>query len=151
MTTVAYFQESRKEAIAFSKADFEEFDPSLCYPYFLNDRQVALIVSCLRYAGWDSRWDNRDIDSELVESTHLELMSACDELKLIRLEITRIANALFQSPAATEVLEVISNGIVDNQETSIGSTLFNLTESSQDYSDEILEVAGELVTIAALL
>jgi hypothetical protein len=73
----AELSESRTEALELSKADFEQYSEICFRLYPLSDRMVALMMSCLRYAEWDARWVERDIDTGLVSDTERVLMSLC--------------------------------------------------------------------------
>lgn len=129
------------EGAAFSKADFEQFDPDNCKAYFFSDRQVALLFSCLRYAEWSARWEDRDMDAGLVFDTGDVLMSNCD----ISIQLTRIANALYVEPDPTQVQVVVDAGIEDS--VSIASVLGG---EQVDYTEVISEVATVLGYVAAV-
>lgn len=130
------------EGVQLSKVDMEEFTPLNCYAYFLSDREVALLVSVLRYAEWVSRWENRDADLDLVYTLEHKLMQACD----IGLQLNRIACALYLEPDEKQLQVLADAGIADSQ--SIATIM---SGEQTDYTEVLTEVATVLgyVTAAA--
>lgn len=138
------------EQAIFSKASLEEYSPDHCSIYILSDRQVALIISSLRYIFWDARWVNRDIDAELVMSIHEVLMSNCDEFTV---QLRRIANALYANPDAGQVEANTDLGI--NDQDSIAQLVFSQTEAHEEevtaYIEQIDQVEEALDAINVIL
>ena len=130
------------EGVQLSKVDMEEFTPLNCYAYFLSDREVALLVSVLRYAEWVSRWENRDADLDLVYTLEHKLMSVCN----IELQLNRIANALYAEPDAGQVQKLADAGISDKLETSVAAMM--AATQSEDYT-EVIENIGTVLGFAA--
>ena len=128
------------EGVQLSKVDMEEFTPLNCYAYFLSDREVALLVSVLRYAEWVSRWENRDADLDLVYTLEHKLMQACD----IGLQLNRIACALYLEPDEGQLKILADAGIEDNQ--SIATIM---SGEQTDYTEVLTEVATVLGYVAA--
>lgn len=129
------------EGVQFSKADFDEFSPLNCLGYFFSDREVAMLISVLRYAEWPARWENRDADFELVYGLEDKLMAVCD----INLQLNRIASALYLEPDEAQLQILADNGIVDSQ--SIASLLGG---EQIDYTEVLTEVATVLGYVAAV-
>ena len=127
--------------VQFSKTDFEDFSPLNCLAYFFSDREVALLVSCLRYAEWAARWENKDADLDLVFTLEDKLMAVCD----IGLQLNRIASALYLEPDEAQLQILADNGIVDSQ--SIASLLGG---EQIDYTEVLTEVATVLGYVAAV-
>lgn len=69
--------ESRTEALLFRKADLEPFSEVCFRLYPLSDRMVAMLLSLMRYAEWDARWEDRDKDTKLVSDLEHILLSFC--------------------------------------------------------------------------
>lgn len=128
------------EGVQLSKVDMEEFTPLNCYAYFLSDREVALLVSVLRYAEWVSRWENRDADLDLVYTLEHKLMQACD----IGLQLNRIACALYLEPDEGQLQVLADAGIADSQ--SIATIM---SGEQTDYTEVLTEVATVLGYVAA--
>lgn len=131
------------DGVQLSKADMEQFTPLNCYAYFLSDREVALLVSVLRYAEWPSRWENRDADLDLVFTLENKLMAVCD----IELQLNRIANALYAEPDANQVQKLADAGISDNLETSIAAMM--AANQSENYTEVIENIGTVLGFVAA--
>lgn len=127
------------EGVQLSKVDMEEFTPLNCYAYFLSDREVALLVSVLRYAEWVSRWENRDADLDLVYTLEHKLMQACD----IGLQLNRIACALYLEPDEKQLQVLADAGIADSQ--SIATIM---SGEQTDYTEVLTEVATVLGYVA---
>lgn len=130
------------EGVQLSKADMEQFTPLNCYAYFLSDREVALLVSVLRYAEWPARWEGRDADLDLVYTLEDKLMQVCD----IGLQLNRIACALYTEPDQTQVQKLAEAGIVDNMDTSIASMLASAEET--DYTKVLTDIGTVLGVVA---
>lgn len=130
------------EGVQLSKVDMEDFTPLNCYAYFLSDREVALLVSVLRYAEWPARWENRDADLDLVFTLEHKLMQVCD----IGLQLNRIACALYLEPDEGQLQALADAGIEDGQ--SIATIM---SGEQTDYTEVLTEVATVLgyVTAAA--
>lgn len=131
------------DGVQLSKADMEQFTPLNCYAYFLSDREVALLVSVLRYAEWPSRWENRDADLDLVFTLENKLMAVCD----IELQLNRIANALYAKPDAGQVQKLAVAGISDNLGTSVAAMM--ASTQSEDYTEVIENIGTVLGFVAA--
>lgn len=84
--------ESHAEEAFFSKSDLTKYDNDDCRVYFFTQRQAAILVRLAHYATWPSRWENRDIDTELVEDMLGELMACKDNVVE---QLTRIADAMY--------------------------------------------------------
>ena len=128
------------EGVQLSKVDMEGFSPLNCYAYFLSDREVALLVSVLRYAEWPARWENRDADLDLVFTLEHKLMQVCD----IGLQLNRIACALYLEPDEGQLQVLADAGIEDNQ--SIATIMGG---EQTDYTEVLTEVATVLGYVAA--
>ena len=128
------------EGVQFSKADFNNFNPLNCLAYFLSDREVALLVSVLRYAEWPARWENRDADLDLVFTLEDKLMAVCD----IGLQLNRIACALYLEPDEGQLQVLADAGIEDNQ--SIAKIM---SGEETDYTKVLTDVATVLGYVAA--
>ena len=128
------------EGVQLSKVDMEEFTPLNCYAYFLSDREVALLVSVLRYAEWPARWENRDADLDLVFTLEHKLMQVCD----IGLQLNRIACALYLEPDEGQLQVLADAGIADGQ--SIATIM---SGEQTDYTEVLTEVATVLGYVAA--
>jgi hypothetical protein len=128
------------EGVQFSKTDLETFNPLNCLAYFFSDREVALLVSVLRYAEWPARWENRDADLDLVFTLEDKLMAVCD----INLQLNRIASALYLEPDEAQLQILADAGIVDSQ--SIASLMAG---EQTDYTEVIGTVATILGYVAA--
>jgi len=128
------------EGVQLSKVDMEEFTPLNCYAYFLSDREVALLVSVLRYAEWPARWENKDADLDLVFTLEDKLMRVCD----IGLQLNRIACALYLEPDEGQLQVLADAGIADNQ--SIATIM---SGEQTDYTEVLTEVATVLGYVAA--
>lgn len=128
------------EGVQFSKSDFDTFNPLNCLLYLLSDREVALIVSCLRYAEWAARWEDKDADFDLVYGLEDKLMQVCD----ISLQLNRIASALYLEPDAAQLQILADNGIADSQSIA---TLMGGEQT--DYTEVLTEVATVLGYVAA--
>lgn len=128
------------EGVQFSKADLNNFNPLNCLAYFLSDREVALLVSVLRYAEWPARWENRDADLDLVYTLEHKLMQACD----IGLQLNRIACALYLEPDEGQLQVLADAGIEDNQ--SIAKIM---SGEETDYTKVLTDVATVLGYVAA--
>lgn len=128
------------EGVQLSKVDMEEFTPLNCYAYFLSDREVALLVSVLRYAEWPARWENRDADLDLVFTLEHKLMQVCD----IGLQLNRIACALYLEPDEGQLQALADAGIADGQ--SIATIM---SGEQTDYTEVLTEVATVLGYVAA--
>lgn len=131
------------EGVQLSKADMEQFTPLNCYAYFLSDREVALLVSVLRYAEWPARWENRDADLDLVFTLENKLMSVCS----IELQLNRIANALYAEPDFDQVQKLAEAGISDNLGTSIAAMM--AANQSENYTEVIENIGTVLGFVAA--
>jgi hypothetical protein len=129
------------DGVQFSKSDFDTFNPLNCLAYFFSDREVALLVSVLRYAEWENRWENRDADLDLVFTLQDKLMAVCD----INLQLNRIASALYLEPDPAQLQILADNGIADNQ--SIATILGG---EQTDYTEVLTEVATVLGYVAAV-
>lgn len=127
------------EGVQLSKVDMEEFTPLNCYAYFLSDREVALLVSVLRYAEWPARWKNRDADLDLVFTLEHKLMQVCD----IGLQLNRIACALYLDPDEGQLQALADAGIADGQ--SIATIM---SGEQTDYTEVLTEVATVLGYVA---
>ena len=127
------------EGVQLSKVDLEDFTPLNCYAYFLSDREVALLVSVLRYAEWPARWENKDTDLDLVFTLENKLMSVCD----IGLQLNRIACALYLEPDESQLQILADNGIVDSQ--SIATLMGG---EKADYTEVLTNVATVLGYVA---
>ena len=127
------------EGVQLSKVDMEEFTPLNCYAYFLSDREVALLVSVLRYAEWPARWENRDADLDLVFTLEHKLMQVCD----IGLQLNRIACALYLDPDEGQLQALADAGIADGQ--SIATIM---SGEQTDYTEVLTEVATVLGYVA---
>lgn len=128
------------EGVQLSKVDMEDFTPLNCYAYFLSDREVALLVSVLRYAEWPARWENRDADLDLVFTLEHKLMQVCD----IGLQLNRIACALYLEPDEGQLQALADAGIEDSQ--SIATIM---SGEQTDYTEVLTEVATVLGYVAA--
>lgn len=128
------------EGVQLSKVDMEDFTPLNCYAYFLSDREVALLVSVLRYAEWPARWENRDADLDLVFTLEHKLMQVCD----IGLQLNRIACALYLEPDKGQLQALADAGIEDSQ--SIATIM---SGEQTDYTEVLTEVATVLGYVAA--
>jgi len=128
------------EGVQFSKTDLETFNPLNCLAYFFSDREVALLVSVLRYAEWPARWENRDADLDLVFTLEDKLMAVCD----IGLQLNRIASALYLEPDEAQLQILADAGISDSQ--SIASLIAG---EQTDYTEVIGTVATILGYVAA--
>ena len=128
------------EGVQLSKVDMEDFTPLNCYAYFLSDREVALLVSVLRYAEWPARWENRDADLDLVFTLEHKLMQVCD----IGLQLNRIACALYLEPDEGQLQALADAGIADGQ--SIATIM---SGEQTDYTEVLTEVATVLGYVAA--
>lgn len=128
------------EGVQLSKVDMEDFTPLNCYAYFLSDREVALLVSVLRYAEWPARWENRDADLDLVFTLENKLMQVCD----IGLQLNRIACALYLEPDEGQLQALADAGIEDSQ--SIATIM---SGEQTDYTEVLTEVATVLGYVAA--
>lgn len=128
------------EGVQLSKVDLEDFTPLNCYAYFLSDREVALLVSVLRYAEWPARWENRDADFDLVFTLEDKLMQACD----IGLQLNRIACALYLEPDEEQLQVLASAGIADSK--SIATIM---SGEQTDYTGVLTEIATVLGYVAA--
>lgn len=131
------------EGVQLSKVDMEVFNPLNCYAYFLSDREVALLVSVLRYAEWPARWAGRDADLDLVYTLEDKLMQVCD----IGLQLNRIACALYAEPDQSQVQKLAEAGIADNIGTSIASVLAGADEV--DYTEVLTDIGTVLGVVAA--
>jgi hypothetical protein len=131
------------DGVQFSKTDLDNFNPLNCLAYFLSDREVALLVSVLRYAEWASRWENRDADLDLVFTLEDKLMAVCD----INLQLNRIASALYVEPDAAQLEILAEAGITDTN--SIAQVLFAASGEEPDYTEVIGTVATILGYVAA--
>lgn len=127
------------EGVQLSKVDMEDFTPLNCYAYFLSDREVALLVSVLRYAEWPARWENRDADLDLVFTLEHKLMQVCD----IGLQLNRIACALYLEPDEGQLQALADAGIADSQ--SIATIM---SGEQTDYTEVLTEVATVLGYVA---
>ena len=127
------------DGVQFSKSDFDTFDPLNCLAYFLSDREVALLVSVLRYAEWENRWENRDADLDLVFTLQDKLMAVCD----INLQLNRIASALYLEPDESQLQILADNGIVDSR--SIATLMGG---EKADYTEVLTNVATVLGYVA---
>ena len=128
------------EGVQLSKVDMEDFTPLNCYAYFLSDREVALLVSVLRYAEWPARWENRDADLDLVFTLEHKLMQVCD----IGLQLNRIECALYIEPDEGQLQVLADAGIEDNQ--SIAKIM---SGEETDYTKVLTDVATVLGYVAA--
>jgi hypothetical protein len=128
------------DGVQFSKTDLDTFNPLNCLAYFFSDREVALLVSVLRYAEWPARWENRDADLDLVFTLEDKLMAVCD----INLQLNRIASALYLEPDESQLKVLADAGIVDS-----GSIASLISDNETDYAEVIGTVATVLGYVAA--
>lgn len=131
------------DGVQFSRTDFEEFSPLNCLAYFFSDREVALLVSVLRYAEWPARWENRDADLDLVYTLADKLMATCD----ISLQLNRIASALYAEPDSGQLAILSEAGISD--QNSIAQIILAQGENQTDYTEVLTNVATVLGYVAA--
>jgi hypothetical protein len=132
------------EGVQFSKTDLETFNPLNCLAYFFSDREVALLVSVLRYAEWPARWEDRDADLDLVFTLEDKLMAVCN----IELQLNRIASALYVEPDTTQLQILAQAGVTDVN--SIAQLLYASNGEQADYTEVLTEVATVLGYVAAL-
>jgi hypothetical protein len=131
------------EGVQLSRVDLEDFNPLNCYGYFLSDREVALIVSVLRYAEWVARWENKDADLDLVYTLENKLMGVCD----IEMQLNRIASALYVEPDAGQLAKLAEAGVTDTQ--SITQVILAQGEGQTDYTEVLTGIATILGYVAA--
>ena len=78
---------SRENDIQFDWQEMTEIETGTCYLVALNDFQIALLLSLLRYAEWQTRWKNAPADFStvryMVAETENCLMSGCNVAELI--------------------------------------------------------------------
>jgi hypothetical protein len=122
---------SNFEDLLLSKADLAEYDNECCSPFFLTDRQVCMIASCLRYAEWESRWVDRDADFGLVTDVMDELMTCRQDIVE---QLTRIADAMYTS---------------EEEPRSISDVLAEAAATASNAQDEtpFLDVAEDIASI----
>lgn len=131
-----------RDGVSLSISELEQFSPLNCNIYPLSDREVALIISVLRYAEWESRWLNREADFDLVYTLENKLMQTCD----ITLQLTRIANALYYEPDLGQLRKVAEAGVTDSM--SIAQIMGD-AEGINDYTEELSSIAQILGAAAA--
>jgi hypothetical protein len=95
---------SRSNDVKLDWQAMQSIATGTCYAVIVDDFDIALIISLLRYAEWPSRWDNAPADfSEVTqEVTGLEwcLMSGCN-LDTLGTAITQAAQTIAQAMTAS--------------------------------------------------
>lgn len=145
-------ESSRTEDALLSKSHLSQYDNECIDLYPLTARQITLIYSLLRYADWESRWENREQDIQLVEATKAVLMSRCLE-DLIKSQLL-FMGAITGRPidlSSPEAVDALLTANYDFSEDGLVPTIRALTEGSEDYSDEIEDVAEKAGQIAVIL
>jgi hypothetical protein len=122
---------SNFEDFLTSRSALEHYDDVCCSPYFLTDRQVVLLLSTFRYAEWESRWEGRDIDAELVARTQEELLTCRNDIVE---QLTRLANALYTT---------------EEEPRSIADVIAAIEAQAQNAQDEtpFLDVAEDIALV----
>ena len=145
-------ESSRAEDALLSKEALSFYDNECIDLYPLTARQVTYIFSLLRYGDWEARWVDRDKDFQLVEDVKAVLMGRCLE-DLIK------ANLLFMGAitgrpvdlSSQEAVDALLTASYDFSEDGLVPTIRALSGATEDYSDEIEDVASKAATIATVL
>lgn len=149
----SFVESSRSEDLLLSKSDLENYDNDCADIYFLTDREVDLLLSCLRYADWESRWTDRDKDANLVENLRRKLMLLCvtDLVKsqlLIYAALTGQDIDLSDSEAIATLLN--SPQVFTDPKQAVVPAIDRVAGDSQDYSDELTNIGTILGFVAAV-
>jgi len=141
---------SRTEDVFFRKSSLERYDHECEDLYFLTQREITLIYSCLRFADWPSRWEDRDVDWELVQNLKRKMLMLCakDIVKSNLLIVAALAGREINL-SSDEAIEATLNASWDFTEDGVAAAIRALApETEEDYSDELATIAQVLGAIA---
>lgn len=140
---------SRSEDLILSRADLENYSNDNPDVYWFTQRQICLIMSCLRYAEWETRWIDRDIDNELVQSTIRELcMLNAKHLVKSNLILMAAITGRQIDLSIDAVVENMIDGYWDFSEDGLVPTMGG---GSTSYEDELQDIVENVATIAVQL
>lgn len=146
MTTL---QTTAREDVFLWREDYENMSEEYQI-YFLNQRQVALLLSVLRYAEWDARWKDRDRPADLIEDTIREL-TVLNAKHLIKSNLVIMAALTGRTIDLSndDITETMIDANWDFSEDGVVPTLRDMAGINNDYSDELATIALQL-GVAAL-
>lgn len=124
------------------RADMEEYDHECGDIYILTQREVCLVFSCLRYADWEARWTDGDRDGELVETLKRKLLMLCarDIVRAQLITMAALTGREIYLPDDTAIEAYLSQAF-DFSEDGVVPAIDRISGSSEDYSDELVEIA----------
>lgn len=140
---------SQQEDLLYDRAFLDQLDHQCEDVYFLTHREISLIYSALRYADWESRWVDRDKDVELVEDLKAKLLSLCvaDLVKSNLLLMGAITGRTIPLDDDEAVAALLSSP-QDFSEDGLVPAIREISGASEDYSDELIEIATILGYVA---
>lgn len=113
-------QTSRAEDIQFDEAKLSEYGDTCQYLVPLTDWQLTIILSLLRYAQWESRWENLTGDfARIIDKIALLehcLMSGCRVEDLVKTNRMLVAAVTGQS---VDLDSDLPTGVVDFADTGL--------------------------------
>lgn len=145
-------ESSRLEDLLLDKEALQNFDHECEDIYCLTQREISVLISCLRYADWESRWTNRDRDNQLIEDLKRKLLMLCarDLVKTNLLLLGAITGRLI--PLSDDAaIEAMLTTDADFSEDGLVPVIQALAGGSPNLEDELLLIAGDIVQVAGIL
>ena len=136
------------DEVLLSKADLELYDDEQPDLYWFTPRQICLIMSCLRYAEWESRWTD-DIDNELVQSTIRELCML-NAKHLVKSNLVLMAAITGRQIDLSN--DAIVEAMIDNTwDFSVDGLVPTMGGGSTSYEDELEDIVEKVAAVATVL
>lgn len=137
-------ESSRLDDILFSKTKLQEYDNECTDIYFLTQREVTVLLSLMRYAEWESRWVDRDIDGPLVQVLIRKLCMLCAE-DLVKAQIATVAALTGRSIDLGDdaaIQEFLSSNLDFSEDGVVPAInrLSGVTDEEPDYTEELVAI-----------
>lgn len=139
-------ESTRDNDLLLDRTRLADFDNTCEDVYFFTQREIAVLLSAVRYADWESRWVGRDKDAELVETLRRKLLMLCasDIVKSNLLLVAALTGREIDLSDDAEI-ENLLNSVQNFSEDGVVPAIDRLAGVQEpDYTEELLAIASVL-------